>query len=71
MKGRLSELAQTLNASLHGRDGEYAGASIDTRRLERNALFFALPGERVDGHDFVARAASLGAAAAVASNVVC
>ncbi|MBS64657.1 UDP-N-acetylmuramoyl-tripeptide--D-alanyl-D-alanine ligase [Salinisphaera sp.] len=70
MKGRLSELAQTLNASLHGRDGEYAGASIDTRRLERNALFFALPGERVDGHDFVARAASLGAAAAVVARVV-
>ncbi|MES1940333.1 UDP-N-acetylmuramoyl-tripeptide--D-alanyl-D-alanine ligase [Salinisphaera sp. T5B8] len=70
MNGRLSELAQTLGATLHGHDAEYVGASIDTRRLERNALFFALPGTRVDGHDFVARAASLGAAGAVVAREV-
>lgn len=65
MNGRLSELAEVLGATLHGADGDYAGASIDTRRLARGALFFALAGEHVDGHDFVAKAGCLGAAAAV------
>ncbi|MES1926112.1 UDP-N-acetylmuramoyl-tripeptide--D-alanyl-D-alanine ligase [Salinisphaera sp. T31B1] len=70
MNGRLSELAHLIDAELHGRDGDFAGASIDTRRLPRGALFFALAGEHVDGHDFVARAASLGAAAAVVDRQV-
>ncbi|ROO25033.1 UDP-N-acetylmuramoylalanyl-D-glutamate--2,6-diaminopimelate ligase [Salinisphaera orenii MK-B5] len=70
MNGRLSRLAEVLDADLHGADGDFAGASIDTRRLPRGALFFALAGERVDGHDFVAKAASLGAAAAVVAHRV-
>lgn len=70
MKGRLTELATRIDAQLHGADGAFDGASIDTRRLARGALFFALPGSRVDGHDFVARAASLGAAAAVVDRLV-
>ncbi|GAB3680018.1 UDP-N-acetylmuramoyl-tripeptide--D-alanyl-D-alanine ligase [Salinisphaera aquimarina] len=70
MNGRLSELARILGAELHGSDGDFSGASIDTRRLPRGALFFALPGTRVDGHDFVSRAASLGAAAAVVERAV-
>ncbi|MCK6481641.1 MAG: Mur ligase domain-containing protein, partial [Planctomycetes bacterium] len=41
------------------------GASIDTRTLEPGDLFFALPGERADGHRFLARAREAGAAAAV------
>jgi UDP-N-acetylmuramoyl-tripeptide--D-alanyl-D-alanine ligase len=41
------------------------GASIDTRTLERGDLFFALPGEQVDGHRFLERAREGGAAAAV------
>jgi len=70
MKARLSELAVRIGAELHGADGDFRGASIDTRRVERGNLFFALPGSRVDGHDFVARAASLGAAAAVVDRLV-
>lgn len=70
MNGRLLELASVLGATLHGGDGDYRGASIDTRRLAPGALFFALPGQHVDGHDFVARAASLGAAAVVVDRVV-
>jgi len=65
MNARLSAMASLLGVPLQGSDADYAGASIDTRRLAPKALFFALPGARVDGHDYVARAASLGAAGAV------
>lgn len=43
----------------------YRGAAIDSRRVDRGELFFALPGERTDGHRFVAAALAAGAAAAV------
>jgi len=41
------------------------GASIDTRTLQADDLFFAIQGETRDGHDFVADALRKGAAAAV------
>ena len=41
--------------------------TIDTRRLERGAAFFALVGTRTDGHAFLAEAARAGAALAVVS----
>ncbi len=42
-----------------------AGWSIDSRSISRGDLFFAIEGERFDGHDFVERAREAGAAAAV------
>jgi UDP-N-acetylmuramoyl-tripeptide--D-alanyl-D-alanine ligase len=42
-----------------------AGASIDTRTLRAGDIFFALPGERADGHAFVEAAFARGAAFAV------
>lgn len=42
---------------------------IDSRRATAGAVFVALPGERVDGHDFIAAAAANGAAAAIATRV--
>ncbi|MBN9447862.1 MAG: UDP-N-acetylmuramoylalanyl-D-glutamyl-2,6-diaminopimelate--D-alanyl-D-alanine ligase, partial [Bosea sp.] len=41
------------------------GASIDTRTLEPGDAFFAIQGEKRDGHDFVAAALEKGAALAV------
>lgn len=41
------------------------GVAIDTRDLGAGDIFVALPGEKVDGHDFVTRAFDLGAAAAL------
>src|SRR5689334_738161 len=41
------------------------GASIDTRNLDPGSLFFALKGERSDGHLHLARAKEAGAVAAV------
>lgn len=42
----------------------------DTRALRSGALFIALPGERFDGHDYLAVAREAGAVAAVVSHVV-
>lgn len=38
---------------------------IDTRKIKPGELFFALKGERFDGHEFVSRAAEAGAAGVV------
>jgi UDP-N-acetylmuramoyl-tripeptide--D-alanyl-D-alanine ligase len=62
---RLSEAARAIRAELHGEDREFEAVSTDTRALTRGALFVALKGARYDGHDFIARAADAGAAAAM------
>ena len=41
------------------------GVTDDSRDVHPGSLFVAVPGEHVDGHDFVARAAAAGAAAAI------
>jgi len=41
------------------------GASIDTRELEPRQVFFALRGQRTDGHEFIDAAREAGAAVAV------
>jgi UDP-N-acetylmuramoyl-tripeptide--D-alanyl-D-alanine ligase len=43
------------------------GFSIDSRTVSPGELFFAVRGERLDGHDFVAAAVERGSAAAVVS----
>jgi UDP-N-acetylmuramoyl-tripeptide--D-alanyl-D-alanine ligase len=45
------------------------GYSIDSRTIAPGELFFAVRGERLDGHDFVTQAFARGAAAAVVSRV--
>jgi len=64
---KLLDVANDLNGSLYGNGEAYAaGVSIDTRKLEKGNLFFALQGER-DGHQFLLQAAEKGAAGAVVS----
>src|ERR1700704_6522249 len=41
------------------------GYSIDSRTVQSGDLFFAVKGERLDGHDFVEQALSKGAIAAI------
>lgn len=53
-------------APAHSVAAEHAsGYSIDSRTLQRGELFFAVQGERFDGHDFVEAALQAGAVAAV------
>ncbi len=47
--------------------GKATGYSIDSRTLASGDLFFAVRGERFDGHDFVEAALARGAVAAVVS----
>jgi UDP-N-acetylmuramoyl-tripeptide--D-alanyl-D-alanine ligase len=49
---------------------QWSRASLDSRQVAGGELFFALPGGRVDGHDFVADALARGAAAAVVEREV-
>ena len=41
------------------------GLAFDSRQVRTGWLFVAVPGVHVDGHDFLASAAELGAAAAI------
>jgi UDP-N-acetylmuramyl-tripeptide synthetase len=43
------------------------GLTQDSRRVEKNFLFVAIPGEKQDGHDFVSDAVKRGASAVVVS----
>ena len=45
--------------------------TIDSRQCRKGSLYFAIPGTRVDGHDFVAEAYARGAAAVVEHIVDC
>lgn len=63
---KTSELAKWTGGNWVGSLPErIEGISHDTRTLRRNNIFFALIGERFDGHNFVAEAFEKGASAAV------
>ena len=55
----------TMLAEPEHKGATFTGAAADSREVKPGRLFFALPGERVDGFDFCAAAAQAGAAAVV------
>ena len=67
----LSDVIASTHGHWTGRDDPSAivptGVSIDTRTLKPGDLFFALPGEEVDGHQFLDAAFENGACATVVS----
>ena len=69
MKLTLGQVADWIHA-----DGEFdtlaeaVGYGIDSRTIGAGDLFFAVRGERLDGHDYVQEALTNGAIAAVVSN---
>ena len=66
MKLPLSKIAEFISASGDfSREAVAQAYSIDSRTVGPGELFFAVKGERLDGHDFVAAALEKGAAAAV------
>ena len=69
MNLELAQIVQWTAGTLCGGDnaGMATGYSIDSRTLKAGDLFFAVRGERFDGHDFVTAAFERGACAAVAA----
>src|ERR1700728_2505923 len=67
MKLTLEQIARWSAADIAAGDGPIlaTGYSIDSRTLRPGDLFFAIRGERFDGHDFVKAALDRGASAAV------
>jgi UDP-N-acetylmuramoyl-tripeptide--D-alanyl-D-alanine ligase len=63
----LSSVAEATAGRVRGEDVTVTGAAADSREIRGGDLFVALPGERVDGHDFVGEAFERGAAAAMVS----
>jgi UDP-N-acetylmuramoyl-tripeptide--D-alanyl-D-alanine ligase len=68
--GRIAEYlgvpADVVPQNFH-RDAVATGYSIDSRTIKPGEVFFAVRGERMDGHDFLAQAFENGAIAAVVS----
>jgi UDP-N-acetylmuramoyl-tripeptide--D-alanyl-D-alanine ligase len=61
----LSDVARAVDGHLRGSDATVTAVCIDSREAGPGSLFFAMRGERRDGHDFVADALSRGAAGAI------
>ena len=71
MRLSLSEIALAVNAA-QPREAEDSveGITWDSREVKPGNLYVALPGERVDGHDFAAAAVDAGASAVLAQKPV-
>jgi UDP-N-acetylmuramoyl-tripeptide--D-alanyl-D-alanine ligase len=61
----LADAAAAIGARTSGGDARFEGVSTDTRSVRAGELFFALRGERFDGHAFLERAQAAGAVAGV------
>lgn len=70
----LAQIAELTGGQLHNVADPQArvtgGVEFDSRKLGPGGLFVALPGERVDGHDFAAQAVADGAVAVLAARAV-
>lgn len=64
--GRIADF--TRGEGSFDRDEIAGGYSIDSRTIQPGELFFAVKGERLDGHDFIDAALDRGAVAAVVNN---
>ncbi|MEM7480432.1 MAG: UDP-N-acetylmuramoyl-tripeptide--D-alanyl-D-alanine ligase [Acidobacteriota bacterium] len=66
MRRSVAEAAAAMGAtSVTAAGAVFEGVAIDSRAVRGGELFFALPGERTDGHRYVRSALAAGAAAAV------
>ncbi|HHV76968.1 MAG TPA: UDP-N-acetylmuramoyl-tripeptide--D-alanyl-D-alanine ligase [Syntrophothermus lipocalidus] len=72
MYSRLLDIARAIEGNIiQGRpDIEITGVSLNSRRSGHGDVFFALKGDRHDGHDFIPEALRNGALAAVVSRPV-
>ena len=66
MRLKLNKLAQIIGGELRGDANKISlGVSTDSRTLKKGEVFFALKGERFDGHKFLKEAERKGACAGV------
>ena len=65
MKLHLSRIAKWVDGELIGKDAEFEGLQVDSRKIEDGNLFCAVRGERSDGHQFITSAIANGAAGAL------
>ena len=63
----LSEISKAVSGKLTGGTTVVSGVSIDTRTIKNGDVFFAIRGDRYDGHKFIEVAVSKGAAGVVVS----
>jgi UDP-N-acetylmuramoyl-tripeptide--D-alanyl-D-alanine ligase len=69
----LAEIAQVTGGRLHNATGEEnvtGSVEFDSRQVTAGGLFVAVPGERVDGHEFAAAAIQKGAVGVLAAREV-
>ncbi|MGO1054439.1 UDP-N-acetylmuramoyl-tripeptide--D-alanyl-D-alanine ligase [Crossiella sp. CA198] len=69
----LAEIAAAVGGRLHRTDGSplvTGSVEFDSRNLTEGGLFLALPGLKVDGHDYAAAAIQAGAAGVLAAREV-
>ncbi|MTD59065.1 UDP-N-acetylmuramoyl-tripeptide--D-alanyl-D-alanine ligase [Amycolatopsis pithecellobii] len=69
----LAEIASIVGGTVHDSDGTpvvTGSVEFDSRKLGPGGLFLALPGEKVDGHEFAAQAVRDGAAGVLAARGV-
>jgi UDP-N-acetylmuramoyl-tripeptide--D-alanyl-D-alanine ligase len=69
----LAEIADAVGGAVHGCDGTQivsGSVEFDSRRVGPGGLFVAVPGERVDGHDFASAAIAAGAVGVLAGRPV-
>ncbi|SDO76623.1 UDP-N-acetylmuramoyl-tripeptide--D-alanyl-D-alanine ligase [Klenkia soli] len=65
----LGEIATAVGGRLVGEGADVTGGvTVDSRTVGAGDLYVALPGERVDGHDFVAAAVAAGAVGAISTH---
>ncbi|MDR0816287.1 MAG: UDP-N-acetylmuramoyl-tripeptide--D-alanyl-D-alanine ligase [Desulfovibrio sp.] len=70
MRLNYNEIAGRLSLDLLPDDRMLTSVATDSRDVVPGALFVCLPGSRVDGHDFAARAEDMGAEAVLASRAL-
>lgn len=67
----LEDIARAIGGVLAGeRERLVKGIGVDSRTIQEGDLFFAIPGERTDGHQYVRMSAERGAVGAVVSQPV-
>ncbi len=64
-----SEAANIVQGKLRGADKYFSGVAIDSREVEPDNLFVAIPGEKFDGHQFIVQSEKAGAVGAMVSTI--